>query len=201
MARTGCDIVVAQGIEAGGHVRGVTPLFELLDDVLDRVTVPVLASGGIGSSGRLAAVLAAGAAGARVGARFVSALESAAHPEYVKALAEAGPDDSVATGAFDVGCPLCPSTHRVLRSALEAAAAGGDPVGFIEGRDGRIPIAPYAFMPPTTRTSGNIGAMALYAGRSVGACRHGQHAEREILDELVTGAAELLSATQPPTPD
>ena len=73
-------------------------------------------------------------------------------------------------------------------------------MGFIDGRDGPIPIAPYAFMPPTTRTSGNIGAMALYAGRSVGACRHGQHAS-EILDELVTGAAELLSATQPPTPD
>jgi NAD(P)H-dependent flavin oxidoreductase YrpB (nitropropane dioxygenase family) len=194
----GCDLIVAQGAEAGGHVRGVTPLFELLDVVLDRATVPVVASGGIGSARRLAAVLAAGAAGARVGTRFVSATESAAHPDYVKALADAEPDDSVATGAFDVGCPLCPSTHRVLRSSLEAAteAPGDQPIGAIESRDGSIPVMPFSFMPPTTRTSGNIGAMALYAGRSVGACRHGQSAQ-EILDELVDGAAELLASVRP----
>jgi NAD(P)H-dependent flavin oxidoreductase YrpB (nitropropane dioxygenase family) len=179
----------------------VTPLFELLDDVLERVSVPVLASGGIGSARRLAAVLAAGAAGARVGTRFVSAIESAAHPDYVKALADAESDDSVATGAFDLGCPLCPSTHRVLRSALEAAteAAADSPVGFIESRDGPIPVLPFSFRPPTSRTSGNIGAMALYAGRGVGACRHGQHAD-EILRELVDGATELLTAAMPRAP-
>jgi nitronate monooxygenase len=194
----GCDLIIAQGTEAGGHVRGVTPLLELLDDVLDRVTVPVLASGGIGSARRLASVLAAGAAGARVGTRFVSAAESAAHPEYIKALAESEPDDTVMTGAFNVSCPLCPSTHRVLRSALEAAgdAAPDVAVGFVQTREDPLPIEPFSFRPPTRETSGNIGAMALYAGRSVGACRHGQRAA-DILDELVGGAAELLAAFAP----
>ena len=72
----GCDVIIAQGPEAGGHVRGHVPLFELLDDILDRVSIPVLASGGIGSARRLAAVLAAGASGARIGTRFVSAVET-----------------------------------------------------------------------------------------------------------------------------
>ena len=189
----GCDIVTAQGMEAGGHVRGTTPLLELLDEVLDRVAVPVVASGGIASPRRLAAVLAAGAAGARIGTRFVSATESAAHPDYVKALAEASADDSVATSEFSVGCPLCPSTHRVLRSSLEAAREAGDgPIAQIAGRDGTTPVMPFAYMPPTTAASGNIAAMALYAGRGVGSCRHDQSAA-EILRELVDGATQLLA--------
>ena len=195
----GCDIVTAQGIEAGGHVRGTTPLFELLDDVLDRVDVPVVAAGAIASPRRLAGVLAAGAAGARVGTRFVSATESAAHPDYVKALAEAVADDSVMTGEFSLGCPLCPSTHRVLRSSLDAAHEAGDqPIAEITVGDRVTPVMPFAFMPPTTAAAGNIAAMALYAGRGVGHCRHDQSAG-DILHELVDGAERLLRAltTQP----
>ena len=190
----GCDLIIAQGIEAGGHVRGQMPLFELLDDVLDGVSTPVLASGGIGSARRLAAVLATGASGARVGTRFVSAVETGAHPDYVKALAEAENDDSVATGAFSVSCPLCPSTHRVLRSALEAAQACTDEtVGHIEVRGAELPVPRFSFIPPTTTTTGQIHAMALYAGRGVGHCQHGQTAA-DILGELVDGATRLLTA-------
>ena len=80
-AEAGCDIIVAQGVEAGGHVRGKVSLLTLLSQVLDSVKVPVLATGGIGSGRALAAVLAAGASGARVGTRFIAATEAGAHPE------------------------------------------------------------------------------------------------------------------------
>src|SRR5215212_10423324 len=60
-ADAGCDFVIAQGIEAGGHVRGQTGVLALLDVVLSAVDVPVLAAGGIGTGRTLAAVLAAGA--------------------------------------------------------------------------------------------------------------------------------------------
>jgi nitronate monooxygenase len=59
----GCDLVVAQGVEAGGHVRGTVALLPLLAGVLEVVTVPVLAAGGIASARSMAAVLGAGAAG------------------------------------------------------------------------------------------------------------------------------------------
>src|SRR5205814_9558162 len=62
----GCDFIVAQGTEAGGHVRGEISLVPLLDTVLDAVEVPVLAAGGIGTPRAMAAALAAGAAGVRV---------------------------------------------------------------------------------------------------------------------------------------
>jgi nitronate monooxygenase len=162
----GCDVIIAQGSGAGGHVRGELGVFELLDIVLDEVGIPVLAAGGIGSPRLLAAVVAAGADGARIGTRFISAVETGAHPEYVKALVEADNDHSVATGMFSVTCPLCPSTHRVLRSALDAAGAYPDEiVGHVRIGKDHAPIARFSFQPPTTNTTGQISAMALYAGR------------------------------------
>ena len=71
----GCDMVVARGIEAGGRTKGGIGLLPLLDDVLDAVEVPVIAAGGIATARAVAAVLAAGAAAARVGTRFLAAEE------------------------------------------------------------------------------------------------------------------------------
>ena len=76
----GCDFIIAQGIEAGGHVRGTSGLLPLLEQVLAAVDVPVLAAGGIGSGRAMAAVLAAGADGVRVGTRFLAVQEAEAHP-------------------------------------------------------------------------------------------------------------------------
>jgi nitronate monooxygenase len=75
-ADAGCDFIVVQGTEAGGHVRGRVALLPLLDAVLDVVDVPVVAAGGIGTARVMAAVLAAGASGVRVGTRFVATLEA-----------------------------------------------------------------------------------------------------------------------------
>ncbi len=112
-AAAGSDLIVAQGMEAGGHVRGKIGILALLDEVLAAVDVPVLAAGGVGTGRALAAVLAAGADGARVGTRFVAAEESDAHPLYVEALLAAGPADTVYTEAFSVGMG-CPSPRIAL---------------------------------------------------------------------------------------
>ena len=77
-AKAGCDLIVAQGVEAGGHVRGRIGLLTLLEQVLDSVNVPVLAAGGIGSGRAMAAALAAGASGVRVGTLFIVAEEAEA---------------------------------------------------------------------------------------------------------------------------
>jgi len=99
-ADSGCDLVVAQGCEAGGHVRGRVGMLALVELVLDAVDVPVLAAGGIGSPRAMAAVLAAGASGARIGTRFVAADEADTHPAYADALAGAQPEDTVVTTTF-----------------------------------------------------------------------------------------------------
>ncbi|MGK5114247.1 NAD(P)H-dependent flavin oxidoreductase [Geodermatophilus sp. CPCC 205506] len=108
----GSDVVTVQGTEAGGHVRGSRPLRPLLAEVLAAVDVPVLAAGGIASGPALAAVLADGADGARIGTLFVATEESAAHPDYKRAVVDASSGSAVVTGAFATECPLC-ATSRV----------------------------------------------------------------------------------------
>jgi NAD(P)H-dependent flavin oxidoreductase YrpB (nitropropane dioxygenase family) len=189
-ADAGADLIVAQGMEAGGHVRGTIGLLPLLDRVLGAVTVPVVAAGGIATARSVAAVLAAGADAARVGTRFVVAEESDGHPQYQDALLKAGTGDTVLTETFSVMWPHAP--HRVLRSAVEAAEAHpSDVVG--EGvRGGEpFPIPRFAVPAPTRQTTGAIGAMALYAGQSVGAVAARQPAAA-LVRELAEGAERLL---------
>jgi nitronate monooxygenase len=188
--RAGCDVVVAQGTEAGGHVRGRVGLLPLLSAVLDAVDVPVVAAGGIGTARSMAAAFAAGADGVRVGTRFVAAAEADAHPEYVAALVGAGADDTVLTERFAVMWPDAP--HRVLRSAVAAAEACRDEiVGEMDVLGVRRPLPRFAVPCPTRGTTGTIAAMALYAGESVGAVR-GIMPAADIVRELADGAERLL---------
>lgn len=190
----GCDFIIAQGFEAGGHIRGTLGLLPLLSSVLDAVSVPVLAAGGIGSGRSIAGVLTAGAAGVRMGTRFIAAKESNAHPDYVKALIAARAEDSVRTDRFHVECALCPSTHGVLRQAIEAADAfQGEFVAEIEFDGERQQIARFRGIPPFKGFHGHIEAMACYAGQSVGDVKLVQPAA-EIVAELVEDAERLLHA-------
>ncbi|MDF6043369.1 nitronate monooxygenase [Streptomyces sp. JH14] len=75
-AYAGCDFVVVQGVEAGGHVRGSRALLPLLGEVVEHVDIPVVAAGGIATARSVAAVLAAGADGARIGTRFIATTET-----------------------------------------------------------------------------------------------------------------------------
>jgi nitronate monooxygenase len=191
-ADAGCDFIIAQGIEAGGHVRGQIGLFALLDAVLSAVDVPVLAAGGIGTGRALAAVLAAGADGARIGTRFVAAEEAEAHPRYVEALIASGPLDTVRSDTFALDHPGAP--HRALRSSVEAVQAfQGDVVGeFVDPSDGtRVPVRRFQKLTITRHMNGTIEAMPHWAGESVRGVTSLQPAA-EIVRELAGEAERLL---------
>ena len=178
----GCDILVVQGVEAGGHVRGTVGLLQLLQEVRTAVELPLVAAGGIGTGRAMAAALSSGADAVRVGTRFVAAAESIAHPAYVDALIAARAEDTVLTTAFGDGWPDAP--HRVLRSSVEAGTALGDAQSWTPDW-------------PTNDYQGVAEARALYAGESVGAVRSRQRAA-DIVSELVAEArAELERRTAP----
>jgi nitronate monooxygenase len=189
-AEAGCDLVVAQGVEAGGHVRGTLGLLPLLDEVVGVVDVPVLAAGGIGSGRAAVAALAAGADGVRVGTRFVAASESDAHPDYVAALIAAEPDDAVLTESFSREWPRAP--HRVLRSCIAALETHADDVVATRGDGAAVPRG--SSEPPARDMAGTISAMALYAGQSVGSVTRVQPAA-EIVLELMAEAQALFAPT------
>jgi nitronate monooxygenase len=166
-ARAGCDLVVIQGVEAGGHVRGKAPLDILLPEVLAAVDMPVVAAGGIGSAERVADLLAAGADAVRVGTRFLATPESNAHPTYVDALIAAKAEDTVLTSHFDDGGSW-PASVRVLRDSLERSLAAGN----------------RSTMPPPSGAEDPL-AMPCYAGTSVEFVTETKPA-REVVAELVS---------------
>jgi len=181
--KAGCDLIVAQGTESGGHVRGDVKLFSLLSEVVESVNVPVIAAGGIGTAKDVAEIIRAGASAARVGTRFLAAKESGAHPKYVQALIDAGAEDTVLTETFSVGWPH--AHHRVLKSCVdEVNSFEGEIVGERDLAGAKKPVPKGSIALPTIDTTGKIEAMALYAGQSVGAVKTVKSAA-DIMNELI----------------
>ena len=115
-ARDGADMVIAQGIEAGGHVRGRIGLMALLPAVLQAIApLPVLAAGGIADAAAVDAVLHMGACGAWVGTRFIASHESLAHDIYKRRLLQAGTDDTYHGHFYSYGWKLG-TPYRAIRS-------------------------------------------------------------------------------------
>lgn len=86
----GVDAIVAEGFEAGGHNgREETTTLCLIPAVVDAVSIPVIAAGGIGSGRAMAAVFALGAEAAQIGSRFVASVESSAHNNFKTAVVDA----------------------------------------------------------------------------------------------------------------
>lgn len=166
-ADAGCDAVVVQGVEAGGHVRGTTPLLQLLDGVVSEVSVPIVAAGGIATADDVRRVFDAGASAVRVGTRLLATTESEAHPDYLAALLAADGADTELTTAFSGGWENAP--HRVLQRAITAAEVAPNPVGHVPFGAERMPIDRWSAMPPSAACEGNVTAMAMYAGMGVGA--------------------------------
>jgi nitronate monooxygenase len=121
----GADAVIAQGIEAGGHVRGTTPLLDLIESVCAAVKVPVLAAGGIVDQEDVREALDAGAVAAVLGTRFLLSDESRAHSEYKQRCLQA--EGTVLTELFGVGWAQAP--HRVVPNAATRRWLDADPRG------------------------------------------------------------------------
>ncbi|MGI9585018.1 MAG: nitronate monooxygenase, partial [Acidimicrobiia bacterium] len=161
----GADLLIVRGVEGGGRMYGTESLWPLLVDVIASTDVPVLAAGGIGNARGVAAALAAGAAGVRMGTRFLAASESGVHPQYREALIAESASGTVLTDDFSNDWPDELSSSRVLRSSLEAAHAfEGEVVGELALGSQSFPISRFSTAPPASGASGEIQAMAMYAG-------------------------------------
>lgn len=171
---------------------GTESLWPLLVEVVESVGVPVLAAGGIGDARGVAAALSAGAAGVRMGTRFLAASESGVHPLYREALIAASAADSVLTDDFRIDWPDELSSSRVLRGSLEAAHDfEGDVVGEIALGGSRLSVPRFSTAPPVPASSGAIEAMPMYAGESVRFVRSEESAS-DIVQEVARGAEKLL---------
>jgi nitronate monooxygenase len=167
--KAGAQILIAQGVEAGGHVRGTVPLWSLLPEVVSSSHVPVLAAGGLVDGRDLAAALRLGAQGMVIGTAFLASPESFAHDYHKQRIVQAKAEDTILTDMFHINWPIG-APVRVLKNSATRGERG-DPhasaqiIGDEEGR----PIYLFSTDSPLRSMNGDFEAMALYAG--LGAAR------------------------------
>ncbi len=165
-ARAGVEVIIAQGVEAGGHIAGQVTTMALVPRVVDVVSpTPVVAAGGIADARGVVAALALGAEGVMLGTRFLATPEASAHPLYKQRVVEASEEDTVRTTLFGGRWPNAP--HRVLRTAFVEQWLGQEARGSEQREDEpvigetsiggqRVPIPRFMGLPPSTDATGDI---------------------------------------------
>jgi nitronate monooxygenase len=190
--QAGCDAIVAQGSEAGGH-RGTFDIaahpmganigtFALVPQIVNSVNIPVIAAGGVMDGRGLVAALALGAQGVQMGTRFLTAIESGAHLSYKQALLASTEESTVLTKVFS-GRPARGLHNQFIR---EWESSGITPL-------------PFPTQNTVTREIRNAAAqqnnaefMSLWAGQGTRLLTSGQTAE-EIVVETIQQAISILS--------
>lgn len=173
---SGADFIICQGVEAGGHVQSTTPLLRLVEETVHVCDdVPIVAAGGLVDGKDMAKAFQAGADAVMLGTRFITTVESRAHPLYKQMLVEAKSEDAVLSLCFNGGWANAP--HRVLRNSTLKMweDAGCPPAGSRPGEGEHITtnsagktVRRYDDMPPAFDMEGDISACCLYAGQGCG---------------------------------
>jgi nitronate monooxygenase len=199
--QAGADVIVAQGMEAGGHVRGRTGLISLLPDVVSRVSVPVVASGGIASGAGLAAALALGASGVHCGTAFLATHESYAHDYHKQRVIDARDGDTVLTDIYAINWKAGSAVRVVANSVTDTVRdhlLGNDPYTLaseIVGKDEWGPLPKYSTVSPVRSTTGDFEKMALHAGQS-SALVHARESARTVIDRMMREATGIIARMQ-----
>jgi enoyl-[acyl-carrier protein] reductase II len=178
----GVDGVIAEGIEAGAH-NGTDemPLFALIPQVVDEISIPVIAAGGIADARGVVAAFALGAEGVQLGTRFVAVNENAAHLNYKQAIVDAQDTDTVITSRSIV--PTRSLKTKFTNAILELERSGAsaeDIMEFIGYRSNR-----------TAQIEGNLNGGEAYCGASAGLIKEILPV-KDVVQQLVEGYDYVL---------
>lgn len=181
MERCGADAVVAEGMEAGGHIGSQTTM-ALLPQIVDAVDIPVIAAGGIGDGRGFAAVRMLGAEAVQMGTRFVVAEESIVHKNYKERIIKAKDIDSVVTGQ-STGHPIRILRNQMSKEYLKKEKEGAS---FEELELMTLGALRKAVM------DGDVVRGSVMAGQIAGLIQKKQSC-REIIEEIMDQAETLLA--------
>ena len=182
MEKYGADAVIAEGTESGGHI-GEETTMTLVPQVVDAVSIPVIAAGGIGDGRGIAAAFMLGAEAVQMGTRFVVAKESTVHENYKQRIIKAKDIDSVVTG-MSTGHPVRSLRNQMTREYLKLEKENAD---FMELEKLTLGSLRKAVQ------DGDIVNGTLMAGQIAGLIRREQTC-REIIEETVQQAQECIAA-------
>ena len=203
-ADNGVDVVIAQGVEAGGHNFAEAGTMAIVPAVVDAMgsRALVLASGGIADGRGIAAALALGADGAWLGTRFVATREAAVADEYKARMIAATTGDTALTHVFGRHHPEF-NPIRVLRNRvvgewserigeIPADTTDREPVGRMEMMGQETPLHPHTNLVPMPGATGDFEELPLLAGQGVGLVRDLPGAG-EVVARLVRETREALA--------
>ena len=177
VAKQGADAVVAEGNEAGGHIGEITTM-NLIPQVSDVISIPVIAAGGIADGRGMAAAFALGAEGVQIGTRFVCASESNAHINYKEKIIEAN-DRSTAVTGRSTGHPVRGLKNKLSKEFEDLEKNGASMEEFEKLGTGKLRLAV---------VEGDMKWGSLMAGQSAGLVKKIEPAE-DIIRDIVNGAA------------
>lgn len=180
MERYGADAVVAEGTESGGHI-GEQTTMTLVPQVVDAVSIPVIAAGGIGDGRGMAAAFMLGAQAVQIGTRFVVAKESIVHDNYKQRVLKAKDIDSAVTGRSH-GHPVRCLRNQMTREYVRLEQEGKS---FEELEYLTLGALRNAVM------NGDVTNGTVMAGQIAGMITKEQTC-KEIIDEMVGKASELM---------
>ncbi|ERJ73740.1 enoyl-[acyl-carrier-protein] reductase FabK [Streptococcus sobrinus] len=184
MEKLGADAVIAEGMEAGGHIGKLTTM-TLVRQVVDAIDIPVVGAGGVADGNGAAAVFMLGAEAIQVGTRFVVAKESNAHQNFKDKLLKAKDIDTVVS-ANVVGHPV-----RAIKNKLSSAYAQAEK-DFLTGKLKKEEIEELgAGALRNAVVDGDVQNGSVMAGQIAGLVRKEETCE-EILKDLYYGAAKVI---------
>lgn len=199
----GADVIICQGVEAGGHVHGDVSSLVLLPQVVRAVEVPVLASGGFTTGGGLVAAFALGAQGIHCGTAFLATHESFAHEFHKRRIVEATSEQTVHSDVFAINWPPRSPVRTLSNTVTEAYRDdlwGHAPDDFpreVIGHEEQRPIYKFSTDSPLRNMTGDFEAMAPFAGQVCGLiediCSAGERLRRIVWE------AETILAQFAPT--
>lgn len=139
LERLGVDAMIAEGLEAGGHIGQLTTMV-LVPQIVDAVNVPIIAAGGIADGRGVAAALALGAQGVQMGTRFICAHECTVHPNYKQKVLKAKDRDTVVTGE-STGHPVRVLNNKLAREFMKLEKEGATPEELENFGAGKLAVA------------------------------------------------------------
>lgn len=184
VARQGADAVIAEGMEAGGHIGEITSMV-LVPQIVDTVDIPVIAAGGIADARAVVAAFALGAEGVQVGTRFACCLESTAHEAYKREIIKARDRSTVVTGRT-TGHPVRCIQNKFTREFEELEKRGIAVKDLEEFGTGRLRAAV---------KEGDVEWGSVMAGQSAALVQSVEPAEK-IIREMFQQTTEVLQSLE-----
>ena len=181
LERQGVDALIVEGTEAGGHIGEISTM-ALIPQIVDEVSIPVIAAGGIADGRGFTAALALGAEGVQMGTRFVCSIEAPVHANFKSVIIKSKDRDALVTGR-STGFPVRHLKNSYTKEFIQLEKSGIDPMELEKIGLGRLKLAV---------NKGDIINGSLMAGQISGLIKD-EKSCKDIIESIINSSLESIN--------